>query len=65
MALQTNNGRLNNGQSPAPESGVHALTERGTLLEEQARELTAQTKSMRVLEWTVRSLCDPQSLLLH
>ncbi len=60
MTLQTNNG-----QSPAPESGMHTLTERGTLLEEQARELTAQTKSVRVFDWTVRSLCDPQSLLLH
>lgn len=60
MALQTKSG-----QSTAPESGVHALTEPGTLLEEQARELTAQTKSVRVLDWTVRSLCDPQSLLLH
>ena len=60
MALQ-----MTPGQSPAHESSGQTLTEQGTLLEEQARELTAQTKSVRVLDWTVRSLCDPQSLLLH
>lgn len=32
-------------------------------LDEQADEADAQAKSVRVLEWIVRSVCDPQSLV--
>lgn len=40
-----------------------SLSDRADLLESQAEELTAQAKSVRVLDWTVRSLCDPKSLV--
>ena len=45
------------------ECNAYSLTERNDLLVEQADELTAQAKAIRVLDWTVRSLCDPRSLL--
>jgi hypothetical protein len=46
-----------------PERKSYDLTERSDLLVEQAEELTAQAKAIRVLDWTVRSVCDPRSLL--
>ena len=46
-----------------PECKTYDLAERSDLLIEQAEELTAQAKAIRVLDWTVRSVCDPRSLL--
>ena len=45
------------------ECNTYSLTERSDLLIEQAEELTAQAKAIRVLDWTVRSVCDPHSLV--
>ena len=45
------------------ECTAYSLTERSDLLIEQAEELTAQAKAIRVLDWTVRSVCDPHSLV--
>ncbi len=45
------------------ESKTYSLNERSDQLMEQADELTAQAKAIRVLDWTVRSVCDPHSLV--
>lgn len=45
------------------ECNAYALTDRHDDLEAQAEELTAQAKGIRVLDWTVRSLVDPHSLV--
>ncbi len=54
---------LDHAELQASECNAYSLTDRSDLLEKQAEELTAQTKGMRVLDWTVRSLCDPKNLL--
>ena len=45
------------------ECNTYSLSERSDLLIEQVEELTAQAKAIRVLDWTVRSVCDPHSLV--
>ncbi|HPU52876.1 MAG TPA: hypothetical protein PK359_15040 [Burkholderiaceae bacterium] len=50
-------------QQNEPELAGYTLNERSDLLAEQADELTAQAKAIRVLDWTVRSVCDPHSLV--